>query len=80
MKYIPFSTIKAAQEYDGEAIDFILRHFENYIVSKCLNTFTDKLGDSQPFIDDDLYYQAKNALLSATFSFRFREPPVDFVI
>lgn len=80
MKYIPFSVIEAAQKYDTEAVDIILRHFEGYMVSKSLNTCMDEYGNMQSVIDDDLYYQAKNALLSAIFTFRFKEPPDDFVI
>lgn len=80
MKYIPFSVIAAAQQNDIEAADIILRHFEGYMMSKSLNSCIDKYGNMKSIVDDDLYYQAKKALLSAIFTFRFREPPDDFII
>lgn len=80
MKRIPFPVIEAAKRYDVEAIDFIRRHFEGYIASCCMNSYTDQYGNAKAFVDDDLRCQAETALLSAIFSFRFKEPPDDFFI
>lgn len=80
MKQVPFAIIKAAKTYDPEAVTFILRHFEGYIASKCLTTYTDEQMKQHPIVDDDLYYRAQLALFSAIAKFEFRDPPEDFVI
>ena len=80
MKRVPFSLIEAAKNCDVEAVDFIRRHFEGYIASRCLCSYTDEYGATRSFVDIDLCYQAETAMLSAIFSFRFREPPDDFCI
>lgn len=78
MKRVPFSTIKAAKTFDPEAVILILRHFEGYIASRCLSTYTDEEGKSRPVVDDDLRYQAELALFAAIAGFEFREPPEAF--
>ena len=45
MKYIPAPVIRAAQAYDNEAVGFVLRHFEGYITSRCLSSYTDEDGN-----------------------------------
>lgn len=80
MKQVPTPIIMAAQDYDSEAVDFVFRHFEGYITSKCVNTYIDQYGGIHYFADDDLYYQAKRALFDAIAGFEFRDPPEDFVI
>lgn len=80
MKRVPFSIIEAAKNCDTEAVDFIRRHFEGYIASRCLCSYTDEYGATRSFVDTDLRYQAETAMLSAIFSFSFREPPDDFYI
>lgn len=78
MRRVPSSIILAAQNYDPEAIDFVFRHFEGYIISKCVNTYTDQYGGVHYFADDDLHYQAEHALFDAITGFKFRDPPEDF--
>lgn len=78
MKYIPAPVIRAAQAYDNEAVGFVLRHFEGYITSRCLSSYTDEDGNEHTLVDDDLHYQAIRALLSALGTFKFREPPENF--
>lgn len=80
MKYVPAPLIRAAQNFDNEAVDFVLLHFEGYIVNRCLSAYTDKYGNEHKFLDDDLQYQARKALLSAIGKFKFVDPPEDFVI
>lgn len=79
MTYIPYCMIEAAKRHDVEAADMILRHFESYMLYKSLNECEDEFGNAHSCVDDDFYYQARNALLSAIFHFQFREPPDDFV-
>ena len=78
MKRVPFSIIAAAKQSDVEAVDFISRHFEGYIANRCLNSYQDQSGNTLSYVDDDLRYHAEIALLSAIFTFQFREPPADF--
>ena len=80
MKQVPFSIIEAAKNCDAEAVDFICRHFEGYIASQCLCNYTDEYGVVRSFVDTDLRYQAEAAMLSAIFTFRFKEPPDNFIL
>ena len=80
MKTVAFSIIEAAKQYDSEAVEFICRHFESYIASQCLITYVDQHGNTKSFVDDELRYHAENAMLSAIFTFQFRDPPADFSI
>ena len=79
MKRIPFSIIKAAKEFDAEAVKIILQHFEGYIVNQCVCHYTDEQGHTQSYVDEDLRYQAEIALFNAIAGFQFREPPNDFM-
>ena len=79
MKRVPFPVIEAAKMHDAETIEFICRHFEGYIASRSLCDYTDEYGNTRSFPDVDLRCQAEEAMLTAIFAFRFREPPDDFV-
>lgn len=74
-----YCVIEAAKSHDVEAADVILRHFEDYMLYKSLNTYEDEFGNIHSCVDDDFYYQARNVLLSVIFGFCFQEPPGDFV-
>lgn len=78
MKYVPFSVIEAAKKCDTEAVEFIRHHFEGYIVSCCLNRYSDQYGNEKCLLDDELHYYAEQAMLSSIFTFRFIEPPDDY--
>jgi len=80
MRRVSFSIIEAAKNCDTEAINLIRQHFEGYIASQCLCRYTDENGDTRSYVDIDLRYQAETAMLSAIFSFRFKEPPDDFTL
>lgn len=80
MKYIPFKTIKAAQDYDSEAIACILKHFERFIADESKEWLEDTEGRAHFCIDDDLHYLGVIGLFSAIFKFQFREPPDDFIL
>ena len=78
MKYMPVSVIQAAKQNDAEAAEIILRHFEGYIASRCLETYEDETGKTGTYLDEDLRYLAENAVYAAIFKFQFREPPEDY--
>lgn len=75
MKLLPLSVIRAAKQNDAEAAQIILQHFEGYIASRCMETYTDV---NQTYVDEDLRYLAENAVYAAIFKFQFREPPEGF--
>lgn len=79
MRRIPFAVIQAAKRFDAEAVQFVLQHFEGFIVSRCLCCYDDKYGNACSYVDDDLYYQAEIALFSAIANFQFQKPPDDFM-
>lgn len=78
MKQVPLPVIMAAKDNDPEAVDFVIRHFEGYMLSKSVSTYTDEYGGRHGFTDDDLYYEARNALFAAIRGFQLREPPEEF--
>ena len=79
MKLVPFAIIREAKEFDTEAIEFVFRHFEGFITSKCRRSYIDEQGNARSYVDDDLRYQAEIALFRAIAGFQFREPPDDFM-
>lgn len=80
MNKIPFAVIEAAKNYEPEAVIYIQRSFESYIVKRCTKAYKDDQGNTNYAVDDDLYYQAQIALFAAIAGFEFREPPEDFEI
>ncbi len=78
MKLIPFSVIKAAKENDLEAAEKIRKHYDSYIGSRCLQSYTDENGTRHTYVDEDLRYLAEIALYAAIFRFQFTDPPDDF--
>ena len=80
MRYVPAPIIREAQKYDEEAVDFVLHHFEGYIVNRCLSSYMDEYGNTRTFLDEDLRYSARAALLSAIGTFEFVDPPEEFAI
>ncbi len=78
MKLIPFSVIKAAKENDPEAAEKIRKHYDSYIGSRCLQSYTDENGTRHTYVDEDLRYLAEIALYAAIFRFQFTDPPDDF--
>ena len=79
MKHLPVSVIRAAKQNDAEAAEIILRRFEGYIASRCLETREDGNGTVKTYVDEDLRYLAENAVYAAIFKFQFREPPEDYM-
>ncbi len=45
MRRVPFSIIEAAKRCDAEAVEFIRRHFEGYIVTRSLKKYSDQYGN-----------------------------------
>ncbi len=80
MKHIPFSMIQAAQRGDTEALNYIIKHFEGYIASRCLVHSEDAEGRKRSLVSDDLRYLAIVALSNAIFKFQLRDPPEDFAL
>ena len=79
MRQVPFSIIQSSKKFDPEAVKFILRHFEGYIARQSSTNYIDKCGNIHSCMDNDLHYQAEITIFKAIASFRFREPPDDFM-
>ena len=79
MKRVPFDILAAAKEGDGEAVDIVSRHFEDFIRSSSNNFYIDANGIPHEFFDDELFYRGEYALLKAILQFKFMEPPDDFM-
>ena len=56
MKYIPYELIEAAQDYDSEAIEYILKHFEGFIAEESKERYESEGGRTLFYLDDDLRY------------------------
>ena len=80
MKYIPYELIAAAQNYDSEAIEYILKHFEGFIAEESKERYESEGGRTHFYLDDDLRYLGQLGLYAAIFRFQFRDPPEDFAI
>ena len=79
MKLVPFPVILAAKEFDPEAVEFVLRHFEGYIASKASVIYADQYGNTHSYVDDDLHYRGIITVFQAIANFHFGEPPNDFI-
>lgn len=80
MKWLPFPVIQAAKEFDPEAVELVLQHFEGYIVSHSSVGHIDTYGNRHFYVDDDLYYQAVITIFKAIANFHFYEPPDNLML
>ena len=74
MNLVPFAMIKAAKMNDIEAAETIKKHYEGYIASRCLQSYTGEDGKIHTYVDEDLRYLAEIALFAAIFRFRTLAP------
>ena len=56
MKRVPFPVIQAAKGFEPGAVDFVFRHFEGFIASRCLCDCTDEYGNTRSYVDAVLRY------------------------
>lgn len=78
MNEIPFMIIDAAKQGSIEAAHYILLHYEGYISSRCLQSYTNETGKTVSCVNGELYDRAVTALLEGIFKFQYREPPDSF--
>lgn len=69
-KLIPFHIIKAANEGDIVAIQYILKHYNSYIAKLSTKVFTDKFGNGYYFVDKTMQEQITTALLEKILNFK----------
>lgn len=69
-KLIPFDTIKAANEGDAVAIQYILKHYEGYIAKLSTKVLTDECGNGYYFVDKSVQEQLTTALLQMILNFK----------
>jgi hypothetical protein len=66
---IPFSIIEAANSGDAIAIQYILKHYEGYIVTLATKTLTDEYSNGYFFVDKEMQEQLTTALLQMILDF-----------
>ena len=64
-KRIPYCTITAATDGDGEAMAFILRHYDDYINYYSRRTVVGKNGMPQLDVNEDVRQQVTTKLIIA---------------
>ena len=62
-KLIPYSTIIAATQGDGDALADILRHYAPYILSFSKHSFYDDYGHRSDIVDDELRHHIESRLM-----------------
>lgn len=75
MRTIPICVLRAAKSWEPEAVEYVRKHFEGYIIAKSQVTYEDCEGRLHSYVDDDLKYCAEIAVLRALTNFKFRDPP-----
>lgn len=63
MKRISYPIIIAAKQGDQEAIQLILRHYEQYINYHSCRSLYDSYGNSRTFIDEEIKSRIQTKLL-----------------
>lgn len=64
-KLVPYQTILAAKKGDSEAMSLILRHYANYITYYSRRGCTDKRGNRQFDVNEDVKQQIEAKLIIA---------------
>lgn len=60
---IPYSVILDATQGRPEAMKFILRHYERYILHYATRTYYDCFGIAHTFVDEDIRQNIEAALM-----------------
>ena len=76
-RLIPYQTIVAAKNGDGEAMASILRHYANYIAYYSRRKYIDTLGNQHFDVNEDVKQQVEAKLVySIVCKFDHTKPPV----
>ena len=67
---LPYLVIVLATKGDFEAMDHVLRRYENYIVSLSIRKFQDDRGNLYYGVDRDIYDRLRSKLIQAVLKFK----------
>lgn len=67
---LPYPVIVAAIQGDFEAMEFVLQHYESYIVSLSIRKFRDDRGNLYYGMDRDIYDRLRSKLMRAVLKFK----------
>lgn len=66
---IPYPIIEHACSGDIESIEFVLKHFDKYIIALCNRPLYDEFGNSFVCIDEEMRHRLETKLITAMLSF-----------
>ena len=67
---LPYLVIVAVTQGDFEAMDFVLHHYESYMVSLSVRRFRDDRGNYYYGVDRDIYDRLRSKLIQAVLKFK----------
>ena len=67
---LPYSVILAVIQGDFEAMDFVLQHYESYMISLSVRRFRDDRGNFYYGMDRDIYDRLHSKLMQAVLKFK----------
>lgn len=67
---LPFHTIKAASEGDMIAVNVVLKHYENYIISLSIRRLFGEFGNSHYCVDETLRRWLETKLIAKILDFK----------
>ena len=67
--YVSYPVIELATKGDVDAINVVLKHYENYITVLATKRLYDEFGNTHLFIDEDLRRRLETKLITAILSF-----------
>ena len=64
-RLVPFEIIEGALARDPDALAYILKHFEGYLITLSTRECTNEYGSPEVWVDYDLKRRLENKLISA---------------
>ena len=66
---VPYAVMAQAVNGDVVAMDYILKHFEGYMISLCQKTLVDEMGNAYHHIDLELKRRLETKLIISILNF-----------
>ena len=67
---LPNSVILAATKGDAEAVNMVLRHYAGYIAKLSMLQYSDEIGSTRMYVDEELRRRLETKLIAAILTFR----------
>ena len=67
---LPYSVILAATKGDAEAVNMVLRHYAGYIAKLSMLQYSDEIGSTRMYVDEELRRRLETKLIAAMLTFR----------